>query len=151
MRILFTKSEGSVWNPLYLRNIDRQVLLDLLTKSAEDVAVKRNRNYTILKGINVSSTILPDLPYEENLKFHSLMVEDGTIFDSYIYHIDKNGGLDCKFFEARNFGLSAKRFDDIWKDRTIKMHEVLVSKKIKAKRLYKMKWERKRQRKKKKK
>lgn len=143
MRILFTKSEGSFWNPLYLHNIDKQGLENLLTEGIGDIAVKRNRNYTILKGMNVSSTILPDLPYEEDVKFHSLMLEDGTIFDSTFYYLKKNSGLDHSFFEIRDFGLPAKRFDELWKNGSERAHKLWVGKKIKEKIKYSMKKKRK--------
>ncbi len=155
MRILFTKSEGCLWTPLYLHNIDRKGLENLLTEDTGDITIKRlasvrkkSGHHTILKGMNVSSTILPDLPYEEDVKFHSLMMEDGTIFDSTLYATKRNGGLDHRFFEIRDFGLPAKRFEELWKGMSIGVHEVQVRKKIREKIKYSMKKKREGKRKK---
>lgn len=144
MRILFTKSEGSFWNPLHLRSIDKQGLINLLTEGVGDITIKRNRNYTILKGVMVSSTILPDLPYEEDVKFHSLMFEDGLIFDSYFYFKNESGGLDHRFFRVRDFGLPAERFEELWKDRSDRAHELWMDEKIRKRRAQENKYRKKR-------
>jgi hypothetical protein len=133
MRILFTKTEGSFWNPLHLHSIDRPGLLSLLTDGVGDIPVKRSRNHTILKGVMVSDTLKPDSIREEDIKFHSLMIETGTIFDTYFYFIHRNSGLDYCNFQYRNFGLPAKRFEELWKDMTEKAHEAWIDKRIKEK------------------
>ena len=151
MRILFTKAEGGLWTPLYLHNIDRKGLENLLTEGIGDITIKRlasvrgrSGHHTILKGMNVSSTILPDLPYEEDVKFHSLMMEDGTIFDSTLYATKRNGGLDHRFFRIRDFGLPAKRFEELWKGRSDRAHELWMDEKIRKRRAQEKKYRKKR-------
>ena len=138
MRILFTKAEGGLWTPLYLHNIDRKGLENLLTEGIGDITIKRlasvrgrSGHHTILKGMNVSSTILPDLPYEEDVKFHSLMMEDGLIFDSTLYATRLSDGLDHRFFQIKDFGLPADRFEELWKDMSKRVNELWKDKKIK--------------------
>ena len=115
MRILYTKNEGGLWLPLYLRDIDSKGLFILLTEGVGDIGIGRNKRHTILSGIISSSIIKPDVRLEKDVEFHSLMFSSGLIFDSTLHAIEKSDGLDYKFFEVRNFGLSAKRFEELWK------------------------------------
>ncbi len=126
MRILYTKNEGGLWLPLYLRDIDSKGLFILLTEGVGDIGIGRNKRHTILSGIISSSIIKPDVRLEKDVEFHSLMFSSGLIFDSTFHAIEKSDGLDYKFFEVRNFGLSAKRFEELWKSTSTNARDLWV-------------------------
>lgn len=149
MRILYTKDEGGLWTPLYLRNIDSKGLFILLTEGVGDIDIARNKRHTILSGMITSSIIEPKVRLEKDVEFHSLMFSSGLIFDSTLHAIEKNDGLDYQFFEVRNFGLSAKRFEELWKSQSANARDLWVGEEGKKARIVRMRKNRMRRKRKK--
>ena len=111
IRILYTKKENGYWTPLYLHNINKDGLLGLLMYGIGSLKVTRYKTYTIIKGLTVSDTPEPEKLYKKDLVFHSIMLNDGLIYDTTI-------NLDYTFYQKRNFGMPAKRFEELWKSQS---------------------------------
>lgn len=114
MRILYTSTEGSIWTPLYLHNVTGKDLIDNLVGNKEVLDIEYGEHFTLIKDI-VTSSIKSSRKLQRDLLFHSLMIENGLIFDTTFHYLGFKDSLDYSFFEIRNFGLSAHRFNELWK------------------------------------
>lgn len=141
IKVLYTKYEGGVWTPIYLHNIDEKGLIDNLLDDIGSLDIEKIKRTSvkkdlvdkaIIKNILTSTTVEPKKIIGRDLLIHSIMISTGLIYDSTI-------GLDYSFYEVRCFGMSAKRFEELWKGTSANARDLWIEEKSEQARAVRLK------------
>lgn len=120
IKILYTLQEGGIWTPLFLHNITKKDFESILPEGDKNTLI-REGHLTIIIDAQISSVVFPNKIRTWSVIFHSIMFEDGNIFDSTMAAMGYKKSW-------RNNQYTAKDFKAIWKEEGKKQHKKWLKK-----------------------